>query len=413
MRQSIRHWLDWVMSEVLPHSRPRTTEQPVHLRYEKSGLILTGSMIPWNADAILIEVVARLPTTARLRNDYQLRLPGHEPVAAETIRREDEVGFRHRIIFRSPVPTDSLAGEILWKNRLLATVPITIQSPENYLASLRIHSPTVSVRVAEHSVAASVFVASTARGLTASALIRSPVGLASLADLGLHLLVSSDRGLYEQRIALSLTAAQLMAREALVSASISKFPRRAGGYSISWRVGNHELHTQRIIGISSRRFSQSLRVSDARFMTVDKAGVVRTTRNGPAAAESLQAGPVFVVVSREVGAAGLVDLSIVAQEPAVARGRTIWEGTVLISDGPTVITAGLLDVAELSRMNNFELRHQGQVLGLASLSPVPTASFTSEGGFRPPPDFGWTSAAEDELTERLNKLFGSDDRPQR
>jgi hypothetical protein len=40
-----------------------------------------------------------------------------------------------------------------------------------------------------------------------------------------------------------------------------------------------------------------------------------------------------------------------------------------------------------------------------SFRPVPTAGFTSEGGFKPPPDFAWTPAAEDELTDRLTKLM--------
>ena len=52
------------------------------------------------------------------------------------------------------------------------------------------------------------------------------------------------------------------------------------------------------------------------------------------------------------------------------------------------------------------MRHRSHVLGLLALSPVPAATFTSEGSFKPPAgDFLWTSAADDELTERLNKLI--------
>jgi hypothetical protein len=38
---------------------------------------------------------------------------------------------------------------------------------------------------------------------------------------------------------------------------------------------------------------------------------------------------------------------------------------------------------------------------------VPSA-FTSGGGFKPPHDFAWLPAAEEELTERLNKAVEQD-----
>jgi hypothetical protein len=48
----------------------------------------------------------------------------------------------------------------------------------------------------------------------------------------------------------------------------------------------------------------------------------------------------------------------------------------------------------------------GRLLGIASLRPVPAATVNAEGGFLPPPDFVWSSAAEDELAERLKRLQG-------
>jgi hypothetical protein len=44
------------------------------------------------------------------------------------------------------------------------------------------------------------------------------------------------------------------------------------------------------------------------------------------------------------------------------------------------------------------------VIGTASLRPVPTAALDGEGGFVPPTDFIWSAAADDELTDRLNRL---------
>jgi hypothetical protein len=35
---------------------------------------------------------------------------------------------------------------------------------------------------------------------------------------------------------------------------------------------------------------------------------------------------------------------------------------------------------------------------------VPAAVVNAEGGFTPPPDFTWSSAADDELADRLKRL---------
>jgi hypothetical protein len=40
-----------------------------------------------------------------------------------------------------------------------------------------------------------------------------------------------------------------------------------------------------------------------------------------------------------------------------------------------------------------------------SLCPAPTATFNSEGGFKPYHDYTWSAAAEEEMNERLNRLL--------
>ena len=67
---------------------------------------------------------------------------------------------------------------------------------------------------------------------------------------------------------------------------------------------------------------------------------------------------------------------------------------------------GLVNLSDAPGLTGFELRHKGQLLGQLSLSPVPTAMVNAEGGFKPPPDFTWGPAAEDELADRLGKLLG-------
>jgi hypothetical protein len=262
------------------------------------------------------------------------------------------------------------------------------------------------VRVGPQSVAAQTFSATQCRGLTAAAVLRSTTGLVPLADLGVAVVFRADRGGEPIRVSAPLTGAQLAGKEALVTASPQKAWRQSGGYSITWEVGNREVLTQRVAAITGKRFVESLRVSDSRFVAADKAGNVRVTRHPPPAGEAARVGPCFVLASREPGAAGLLTLQVAAISPGAPRSTVTLEQTVLVTDGPTVFAPGLIDVGELGTATGFELRHKSRVLGVLSVSPVPTAVFNGEGAFRPPPDFAWSNAAEDELTERLGKLMG-------
>jgi hypothetical protein len=76
-----------------------------------------------------------------------------------------------------------------------------------------------------------------------------------------------------------------------------------------------------------------------------------------------------------------------------------------------MVAPGTLDVADLTQVSGFEItipsarRPGGRVLGVLSLCPAPTATFNTEGGFKPPHDFTWSAAAEEEMNERLNRLL--------
>jgi hypothetical protein len=95
----------------------------------------------------------------------------------------------------------------------------------------------------------------------------------------------------------------------------------------------------------------------------------------------------------------------VAQVPGAVQPPLLQDKEVLITDGPTMVAPGTLAVADLGQVSGFELSVRGRTLGVLSLCPAPTAAFTSEGGFKPPHDFSWTAAAEEEMTERLNRLL--------
>lgn len=399
----IKHWLDWAMSDVLPLTRHRPHGQAVHTRYEKAGLSLYDLPVPWNADAVVVEVLLRLPPVARRKADFVLRLPGRDPVPPEGLRPEGE--DRHRLLFRIPPPAASTAGELLWKHHLLARVNVPILTAGEFLAGLSVSLPTVAVRLGKHAVPARTYVASQNKGLVASAVIRSRTPLAPIADLGLRVVFRSERSPVAYTIPITLSSTQLAATEAVVTAVSANHPRRAGGWAVSWQVGDQERAMLRVQGIGAKRFEQALRLSDTRFLTADKAGVPRVLKQAPPLADISRLGPCFLLANSEPGVAGLCPLQVHAVVPGEEHPPLLAEQEVLITDGPTVFAPGLVDVADLARVTGFELRHKGRVLGIASLSPVPMAAVNSEGGFKAPPDFAWSNAAEDELSERLARLM--------
>jgi hypothetical protein len=406
MRPSIRRWLGSAMADLLSPPRPRPSGQPVHVRYEAAGLTLPGPPVPWCADAVVVELPLKLPPSARVRGDFVLRLPGRDPVPAEAIRKDELDDRVFRAFFRIPTPAASATAEVVWQNRrLIAPVPLPVQTADQFLTELKLANPTVGVKLGGRTVAAGTFVGAQCRGLTAAAVLRSPTPLVPLADLGVSVVFRSERTRAEYAVPVPLTASQLASKEALVTASPPKLPRRAGEYTVTWKAGERPLVTRRVVAVTAARFAQSLRVSDARFVVSDEPGSVRAVRQPPAAGGTSRVGPCFAVASREAGAAGVVAFEVTAQAAGSAKPPTLLTGEVLVTDGPTPFAPGLLDPADAAALNGFELRHKGRVIGVLSFRPVPTAGFTSEGGFKPPPDFAWTPAAEDELTDRLTKLM--------
>jgi hypothetical protein len=411
MRHSIRPWLDWVMTDLLALSRPRPHGQPFHVRYEKAGLTLAGSPVPWNAESVVVEFVLKLPTPTRVRSDFALRVPGSPPIPAELLKKDDKDDRVFRLFFRLPQLPETTGCELLWRNRLVTTIALTVQSADQFLASLRLANPTVAVKIGGRSVAATTFVGSQCRGITAAAVVRSPTSLAPLADLGLTVAFRSDRKRVEHVVPVALTASQLAAKEVLVTASPPKFPRHSGDYTVTWRAGGRTLHAHRVTAVTGTRFAQSLRVSDSRFVATDHTGLVRVLRQPPPAGKGVRFGPCFVIASREAGAAGLVELAAVAVTTGGEPTATAFKQAVLVTDGLTAFAPGLVEPDELTGATGFELRHKARVLSLLSFRPVPAAATDAEGAFRPPPEFAWSNAAEDELADRLIKLMRGPDLP--
>jgi hypothetical protein len=398
----MKRWADWVRNDLVPLARTRRGGYAVHIRYDAAGRSHHELPVPWSADAVTVEIQLYLPSPARRKADFSLRFPNAEPIPAEAVRPDTH--DRYRVAFRLPTPRATISGELLWKSRVVAPVTVPVLTADAFLNGLSIATPTLAVRLGGQVVPARLFVPDGCRGLLASAVLRAPHRLAPVADLGLTVVFRSERTGRSFDVPVPLTAEQRGATSALVTAACPRRSRRPGAWSVSWRVGGRELAARRVEAIAARRFEDSVRVADARFAVADKTGAVRVVRQPPAAGTVERVGPCFLIASGESGAVGLCRLTVYAVALGEPNPAQLMNQEVVVTDAPSIFAPGLLAAADLARVGGFELRLNGRVLGTASLSPVPPATLTAEGGFKPPPDFTWTAAAEEELQERLGRL---------
>lgn len=399
----IKRWRDWLMTDLLPLYRLGAQPQALHYSYEKAGLVVNDQPIPWNAEAVLVEASLRLPASARRKSDYQLRLPQHEPFCAEQLRRQ-EVDDRYHVLFRVPPPGSTVTAELLFRDHVLAQLTLPYLSREEFLQGLRVQMPTLFVRLGEESIACQTFISNQCRGLLASGMLTSPTSLAPLIDMDLQVEFRCERSGPVCQIPVTLCSSQIAGRQALVTVAPRRYPRRQGAWTATWLLGDKPLASQRIRGISLAKFRRSLRISDTRFV-VQNGGPVRLTRQAPALEKVERVGPCFLVSSGEPGMAGFCRLQVQAQVPDAVRAPLLLEQEVLITDGPTMVAPGTLDTADLAQVTGFELTLKGRTLGMLSLQPSPAATFTNEGGFKAAQEFLWSAAAEEEMTERLNRLL--------
>jgi hypothetical protein len=399
------------MNDLLPLYRIGAQPQALHYSYEKAGLVVNDQPVPWNAEAVLVEVALRLPPSARRKSDFQLRLPFHDPHPAEDLRRL-EGDDRYRVLFRLPPPGVTVAAEVLFRDHVLGQLTLPFLSRDDFLLGLRMQMPTLFVRLGEESIACQTFISNQCRGLLASGMLTSPTSLVPLLDLDLQVEFRCERTGLVCQVPVALCSSQLAGRQALVTVAPRRYPRRQGTWSATWLLGGKPLASQRIRGISLAKFRRSLRISDTRFV-VQNDGPVRLTRQTPALDRGGRVGPCFLVSSGEPGMAGLCRVQVKAQVPdsetdasgGGGRAPLLLEQEVLITDGPTMVAPGTVNAADLEQVTGFELSLKGRTLGVLSLHPAPTATFTSEGGFKAPQEFLWSSAAEEEMTERLNRLL--------
>lgn len=399
----IKHWLDLAMPENWRSNRTAPGPQSLHFGYEKAGLSVYDQPIPWNAEAVLVEALVKLPAGGRAKTDLQLVIPGREPIGADSLHPGDK-GQHFHVFFRLPPITRTVAAEVLWRSNPLGQLTLPFLSRDEFFLNLRLQMPTLFARLREHSVPCQTFVTTQCRGLVATALLSSPTSLVPLRETGLQLDVRCERQRSAETVAASLTGTQLAGRQALVSVVLPRPPRRSGSWTITWQAGATPLMTHRFRAIGLQQFLRSLRVADARFV-VQSGKEAKLCRQAPPLQPSDRLGPCFFLASREAGIAGICRLTVHAQSAAGGQGRLLADEDVLITDGHTMFLPGTLDPESIGHIAGFELRVKEKPLGTLPLNP-PVASFTGEGAFNHPGEYLWTEAAEDELNDRLGKLLG-------
>lgn len=402
MLQWIKRWIDWLRNDRLPLSRIRRGGHSFQVRYDTIGRTRHELPIPWTAESLTLEVQLRLPPPARRKIDYSLKLANGEPVTADAVR-PGHANLYH-VVFRFPTPRSTTMAEVLWKLQPLARITIPVLTREEFLNGLSTTNPMLSVRLGGQIVPARRFMATGNRGLIASVLLQSSCSLEPIAELGLCVIFRNERTGRGVEIPLSMTAEQLGSTSTLLLAARGKLRRMVGQWSVIWRAGGRDLAVQRAEAVAVRPFEESVHLVDVRFAVAEKTGAIRMVRQLPASTAVDHFGPCFLLASREVGLVGLCKLAVFATAPGDDNPTLLVEKEFLVTDSPTVFAPGLFRAADLTRVGGFELRLNSRVLGTASLSPVPPARLTAEGGFKPMPGFTWTAAAEEELLDRLGRL---------
>lgn len=392
-----RPLLAWATDRLL---RPRPRALSVAVGYERGGAPKWDSPVPWTADAAVVEVRLLARPGARRKADFALRAP-HGTFPADALRADADDACR--ACFRVPVPPASGAADVLWRGRVLATVPLGVVTPESFVAGLGLGECATAVRYGDTTATATAFVADGCDGLFASAVLRAPGGLQPLAELGLTVRFREDTTGRACAVPVRPSAAQLARGEALATAACPLAPHGPGVWWVSWHAGARELATRRVAALPRERFEAAVRVPETRFALVDFAGVGRSAKL-PVLAGVARAGPCFVLSGGEPGAVGRVRFELVAVPNCPFAAPQVTAVEAVVGDAPAPFVPVLLDAAELGQFGEFELRLNDRLLGVASLRPVPSAHFTSEGGFAPPDDFAWSSAAEEELAARLRRL---------
>lgn len=380
---------------------PRVEDMQVS--YHHAGLSVSDEPVPWSAEAVRVEVSVRRPGTENWRKeDFALAVPGGLPAAAESLKPEGTDAFR--LSFRFPPPHDSPL-ELRAQGRVLGELTLPLLSAGDFVGSLRVEPVGVRACLGENLVPCRAMVASQCRGLLACALLSSPTSLVPLLDLDLAAEFTDVSCGRSQRLPLRLTRAELTGRGALLSAAPRGWPGPGEEWAVRWLVDGRCLAESPVRALSRQDFRNSLGLIDARYACERADGPLEFSPYLPAREGLCRVGPCFRLASREPGAAGFCTLELRTFFKDPGRPPEVLHEEVLVTDAPTPFQPSLLSAEQFEQVAALELLTDGRPLGaLPGCRPV--VRFTSEGGYTEPAAYDWTPVAEQELTDRLERLEG-------
>ena len=403
MQHWLRPWRAWMGRSSATPRRRQPTILSLALGWEKLGVVVYHEPIPWNADAVLVQLMLQFPDDLpRRKADFALvrpEQPPQKPTALVPVRGG------HELLFRFPVPTCSEVAEVVWQDEPLVHAGLTLLTLEQFLDRLQIRQVSVAANLGEVTAACSACVGRQVRGLLAAGVITSPTRLAPLADLDLAVELRETRGGALQRVALKLSGAQLGQKDALLQTAWPKQRRRLGHYSVQWTAGGQVLAHRELRLFSQRQVSNLITVTASYYVFKPLSGGTELLRQPPLDGVGWL-GPCFLLRSRVPGLAAELPLAIRARFRDGRPAEVIGSETFLLTDGPCPVLGELVRTQDLGGIHAFELVMEDRLLALLSTTPAPAARFTGEGAFEPPDvEYPWSPAADAELADRLGKLL--------
>lgn len=402
MWPSIRRWLDWHRPDRSQCMALRAGLRSFRWSYEHSGLVAPADAIPWVAEAVRLEItLAGSDLLACRRTDFTLRGTSETPLPCQDIQRV-QPGL-YRLEFRFPLPAVwPSAVQFCWRDYALLNLTLPRLTQEEYLRSVRWRSWGVAMRWRQKAVTARCFSRRSLRGLAAAVLISSPHRLLPLASLQPHLFVQGLPNGPHFELPLILTASQQLDTEALLTVPFPQALLQSQQCHWQWRTTGCSWHAETLTILPPQEWEHQVLLRDACFYLNTNRGWVRHTEASLPHESGLFA-PCFLLQAPP-GSAGLLPLTFYALTSQAPRLRRLRHECVLVTDAPTPYIPGLFHFQDFPQLTSLELRHGPRILSTLSLSRIPQARFTAEGGFRQAPDVIWTESAEAELWERLQRL---------
>ncbi len=200
----------------------------------------------------------------------------------------------------------------------LGQLTLPFLSREEFLQNLRLQLSSLFVKIGSENVACQTFVASQCRGLLANAILTSPTSLArcSISSFKWSFAASAVGRAIERPLV--CPALNWPAVRTLIAVMPQRHPRRIGGWTATWLLGDRPLATQRIRAISQQQVHPltSLIGHAVRGPGRQRPLAFWRGRRFAVRKEPVRVGPCFLVSSSEPGMAGLpCTLRMVAQVP--------------------------------------------------------------------------------------------------